>query len=192
MVSSSSADILWHITGQSGFSSYTDLTEKYFCWIKWRVVHVGEEVQHLWVLLLRKISWFQTHWGANIISKISFSESQYIMCILYRQTGISSSPLSLKCLRLLSLLISIRGKAGLITGNTVLLITSMCIASKRSGGRFSSHLHWCKSRVIELCHIESRRTALIGFSVSIKILLNSASDSVLSLFSFGSALISRV
>lgn len=114
------------------------------------------------------------------------------MCILYRQTGISSSPPSLKCLRLLSLLISIRGKAGLITGNTVLLITSMCIASKCSGGRFSSHLHWCKSRVIELCHIESRRTALIGFSVSIKILLNSASDSVLSLFSFGSALISRV
>lgn len=122
--------------------------------------------------------------GGHIISKISFSDSPYIICIFYKQTGISYSLQSLKCLRLLSLLISIRGKPGLIIGNTVLLIMSMSIASKCSGGRFSSHLHWCKSRVIELFQTESRRTALIGFSVSIKILLNSANsanDSVLSL-----------
>lgn len=90
------------------------------------------------------------------------------------------------------MLISIRGKPGLITGNTVPLIMSMSTASKRSGGRFSSHLHWCKSRVIVLFQIESRQTALIGFSVSIKILLNSASDSVLSLFSFDFMLIPNV
>lgn len=104
---------------------------------------------------------------------MSFSDSAYIICVLYRQTGISFSLQSLKCLRLLSLLISIRGKPGLITGNTVLLIMSMSIASKCSGGRFSSHLHWCKSRVIELFQSESGRAALIGFSVSVKILLNS-------------------
>lgn len=125
----------------------------------------------------------------NINSKISFSDSLCTICVLYRQAGISNSLLSLKCLRLLSLLISIRGKPGLIIGNTVLLIMSMSIASKCSGGRFSSHLHWCKSRVIELFQIESRQTALIRFSVSIKILLNSASDFVLSLFSFDFILI---
>lgn len=90
------------------------------------------------------------------------------------------------------MLISIRGKPGLIIGNTVLLIMSMSIASKCSGGRFSSHLHWCKSRVIELFQMESRRTALIGFSVSIKILLNSANDSGLSVFSFDFMLIYSV
>lgn len=127
--------------------------------------------------------------GGHIVTKTSFSDPPYIICILYRQTGISYSLQSLKRLGLLSLLISIRGKPGLITGNSVLLIMSMSIASKCSGGRFSSHLHWCKSRVIELFQIESRRTALIGFSVSIKILLNSASDSVLSLFSFDFMLI---
>lgn len=158
----------------------------------WGAGHVGGEVQRLWTLLLRNSSSFQAHCGGHITPRIGFSESQYIMCILYRQTEISSSLQSLKCLRLLSLLISIRGKPGLITGNTVLLIMSMCIASKCSGGRFSSHLHWYKSRVIELCQIESRRTALIGSSVWIKILLNSASESALSLFSFDSVLICSV
>lgn len=130
--------------------------------------------------------------GGCLISKISFSDSPCIICVLYRQTGISYSLHSLKCLRLLSLLISIRGKPRLIIGNTVLLIMSMSIASKCSGGRFSSHLHWCKSRVIELFQIQSRQTALIGFSVSIKKLLNSASDSVLTLFSFDFMLIYSV
>lgn len=188
MLSFSSMNSLGCTTGQSLFSLHADLTQK--------VSAVLGEVQCIWeerpcickYCCLEIFPDFRFIWGLlNFQNKLLWFSMHNLRTL--QADRISYSLHSLKCLRLLSLLISIRGKPRLIIGNTVLLIMSMSTASKCSGGRFSSHLHWCKSRVIELFQIQSRRTALIGFSVSIRILLNSASDSVLTLFSFDFMLI---